>query len=291
MAIDKSWGGLGVAAGTTVTTSTAGTGDTPFNAVTGTAPVTANALLRWPALQFDQLAAATSYVQWTITARAAGAIRWLAQYTGFAAASVSLLQGLSGGGAAQQWRIEMAGTGGVPPGEVRLRDAANALSSDSGATGIPAGGVVYCEFIWNAGVGTFNLYLPGVLTPSFTVTGAVGATAVDTLRIGNMTTTTQPRFFIDDLAVSDTAAPLGQAGTPGGTGETLQAALNRVAGTTDLGTVGAANRWAFTSNLGLVAALNVKAGTSDLGLRAVLNRLAGTQGLGVDGAASRLVGG
>lgn len=81
--------------------------------------------------------------------------------------------------------------------------------------------------------------------------------------------------------------------------ETLQHAMNRLAGTLDAthpgvctrDAQGAANIWAGTSGLDLVAALNVKAGNAlpdYKELAGVLNQLAGTTGLEVDGAAALL---
>lgn len=71
---------------------------------------------------------------------------------------------------------------------------------------------------------------------------------------------------------------------------TLQAELNRLAGTTGLAEQGAANAWAGTTGLSLVGALNVKAGTTGLALQGVLNQLAGTTGLGPAAAAAVVSG-
>jgi hypothetical protein len=60
--------------------------------------------------------------------------------------------------------------------------------------------------------------------------------------------------------------------------------LNTLAGTKNLGELGAANAYAGTTGLGLLAALNVKAGTKNLGLDAVCNSIAGTTGMSALGA-------
>jgi len=67
----------------------------------------------------------------------------------------------------------------------------------------------------------------------------------------------------------------------GKAGSTLNAELNRLAGTTGKADQGAANAYASTSGRGIIAALNIKASSSRQpsaykGLRAICNELAGT---------------
>jgi hypothetical protein len=66
-------------------------------------------------------------------------------------------------------------------------------------------------------------------------------------------------------------------------GSSLNAELNRLAGTTGKADQGAANAYASTSGLGVVAALNIKADvtrqpTAYKGLNAICNELASTTG-------------
>lgn len=74
----------------------------------------------------------------------------------------------------------------------------------------------------------------------------------------------------------------------------LQAAMNRLAGTTTLDAQGAANVWAGTTARDLVGALNAKATARGytgppLELDGVLNNLAGTVGWGINAAAGAIV--
>lgn len=74
----------------------------------------------------------------------------------------------------------------------------------------------------------------------------------------------------------------------------LQAAMNRLAGTTTLDAPAAANIWAGTTNLDLLGALNAKATARGytgppLGLEGVLNNLALTTNKGVNEAAGAIV--
>jgi hypothetical protein len=69
----------------------------------------------------------------------------------------------------------------------------------------------------------------------------------------------------------------------GKAGSSLNAELNRLAGTTGKSDQGAANAYASTSGLGLIAALNKKASgarqpTAYKGLNAICNELASTTG-------------
>lgn len=71
----------------------------------------------------------------------------------------------------------------------------------------------------------------------------------------------------------------------------LQADLNRLAGTTGRDAQGAAQVWANRPGLDLLGCLNHKNGSVGLGLVAVCNALAGTSYLGVDAAAARIPSG
>lgn len=69
----------------------------------------------------------------------------------------------------------------------------------------------------------------------------------------------------------------------GKAGSSLNAELNRLAGTTGRADQGAANAYASKSGLGIIAALNIKASaarqpTAYKGLNAICNELAGTTG-------------
>jgi hypothetical protein len=69
----------------------------------------------------------------------------------------------------------------------------------------------------------------------------------------------------------------------GRAGSSLNAELNRLAGTTGRADQGAANAYASTSGLGIIAALNIKASASRQpsaykGLNAICNELASTTG-------------
>lgn len=151
--------------------------------------------------------------------------------------------------------------------------------------------------------GTFTVTTTGGNpTPVLTKTGALpsGITFTDN---GNGTATiagtsgftTVGSYPITITATNSAGAPT-QSFTltiatyvPGLTNETLQHALNRVAGTSNLDAQGAAQVWASAATLDLLGCLNKKAGnTVNKGLLGVLNQLAGTTNKDQDECARNL---
>jgi hypothetical protein len=219
MAIIASWAGDGLAGGTTVTTSTAGTGDTAFNQVAGTGGnITVSATgVRSPRLAFPTLTSQTKFLVWTsatIGSRTNYAVRCYVEVSAIGSLSSSFFRLRNSG--TDVWRVDIAGTSGSPPGEVRLRGAGGALLADSGALGLSAGTVYRLEGVVSSGSVTLKVYEGESLLPFTTLAGTVGTT-VDTFDIGMVANTTSAIQYFDDIAMSDTASEIGPVAPSGAT--------------------------------------------------------------------------
>lgn len=216
MATLLKWDGDGLTPGATVTTGTAGPGDTAPAGVTGAAPTIDASGPRSPRIKFQQGVGVSNYLRWTHASGAALAWRWYTRFTALAANSYTIAQGRSGSDATQEWRLDIAGTGAFPPGELRLRDGANTQIADSGALGIPLNTELRIEITLNADVVTCWVFEGNSLTELFSVSGNVGgSTSCTGIRIGNvLTTPTAPTFYIDDLQIDNVAVRIGPAGDP-----------------------------------------------------------------------------
>lgn len=217
MAVIATWSGDGLANGTVVTTSTAGTGDNPFNVVSGTGGnvLVSNSGTRPPRIQIPALTGQTKFVGWgsaVIGSHTSYAARWYTEITSYSSAAFSIARGLSLG--SMVWRVDVAGTGGSPPGEVRLRNGAVALLDDSGALGLALNTVYRFEAIVTGAVMTLNIYVGESLIPWDTLSGTVGA-AIDQIEFGTVVSGTTALFYYDDLAFSDQAVAIGPVAPAG----------------------------------------------------------------------------
>lgn len=213
MATYLKWDGDGLTPGSAVTTSTAGPGDTAPSAVVGTPTIDASGA-RPPRIKHTQGAGVASYATWSHTADGTMAARWYTRFSGFPSSSFTIAQGLLAG--SQRWRLDLAGSGGSPAGELRLRNSANTQISDSGALGVPLNTELRVDLTLNADVLTAWIFESDSLTELFSVSGTVhaGATA-DSIRIGNVLAGVQaPTFYVDDVRVDDVAVRIGPAGAP-----------------------------------------------------------------------------
>lgn len=205
MPITHSWSGNGLSAGTTITTATAGSGDTVFNTVTNTSTVHASGTSS-PRIEFAA-SSTLSRVSWNFTSRTVMAVRWYAEWSAAPPATVGILQGLTSGQSAQSFRVELLTTG-----IVRLRNAANTLVADtSQAISFPSG-EIRVEVILDNGAAQVAVYQGHSTSALSTVSGTVGS-AHDAIRFGGAANVANYQaHYIDDLALSDTASFIGPTG-------------------------------------------------------------------------------
>lgn len=213
MATLLKWDGDGLTPGAAVTTSTAGPGDTAPSAVVGTPTLDASGA-RPPRIKHVQAASVASYTTWSHVADGTMAARWYTRFSGFPSASFTIAQGLLAG--SQKWRLDLAGTGGSPAGEFRLRNDVNTQISDSGALGVPLNTELRVELTLATDVLTAWIFEGDSLTELFSISGTVGTTVtVDQIRVGNvLAAVTAPTFYVDDLQIDDVAVRIGAAGDP-----------------------------------------------------------------------------
>jgi len=272
MAIIAVWNGDGLTAGTPVTTSTAGTGDTAFNLATGGAAVISASGSRPPRIQVDQQANTTAQFIWRSTVfgvRTAYAVRGYLELTAYPSAGAPILNAYGAGDSALRWRLDVTSTG-----IVRLRDASNAIIATAPSP-IPTGVELRVEVVINAGAATARIYqgdsTSTVLVDLSGTVGAAGATT-DAIRWSNpQTAPTWPRHYWDAIAVSDTPAEIGPP--PGsvveGTGATSATAATSGTGVkVGMGTGSATAETSVTSSgakgaagAGTIAASAVVTGT------------------------------
>ncbi len=209
MPIIASWSGDGLGNGLTVTTLTAGTGDTPFDSIGGAGSniTTSTTGPRSPRLLIPELANQSRFVRWStaIGSRTSYAVRAYVEYSGWPSSSFSALRGeLS---AALAWRLDIAGTGGVA-GQLRLRDTSTNIIANSGSTTLPLNTLIRLEVVANSGSMTVKAYNGESTAALITLTGTVGDT-INTIDFGNTFSSSPPSHYIDDMAFSDTASEIG----------------------------------------------------------------------------------
>lgn len=217
MSIIAKWSGTGLAAGTTLNTSTAGSGDTPFSALSGAAPVTASGgpgpsgvRLNW------NPSGAASFVDWgsgVVGSLTAMAVRCYYNFSAWPSTSFTILRALAG--ASQQWAVDLGGTGS--PGQVRLRNAANNANTANTSTGaISTGTDLRFEVTWDSsGAASVYVYAGNSTTALATLSGNTGGvTAVNAMRFGPISGPTVAQYYSSDYALSDAAALIGPAQSP-----------------------------------------------------------------------------
>lgn len=219
MAIVAQWSGDGLTDGTVVTTATAGTGDTPFSQVNGSGGnvLVRNSGVRPMRLEFPALTSQTKFLTWTsgvVGLRTVYAVRCYVELTNYGSLSSTIFRLQTG--ATEVWRVDVAGTGGSPPGEVRLRGTAGALLDDSGTLGLALNTVYRFEGVVSAGSVTLKVYTGDSMTVWDTLTGTV-ATTVDRFDIGPSGSTTSAIQYFDDIAIADTASEIGPVAPSGPT--------------------------------------------------------------------------
>jgi hypothetical protein len=208
VAITARWYGDGLTNGTTVGTSTAGTGDTAFNQVTSGPFTVSTTGPRSPRIKVDQQASTVAQATWTSTAigsHTQHAVRAYCEFTAWPSASAPLLAGYGSSNTALQWRITITAAGAV-----RILNASAATVADSSPTTLPLNQPLRFEVVVNSGAATVHVYAVGSTTPLVSLSGTVGSTAVDAVRVGNsQTSPTWPTWYVDDIAAADAATEIG----------------------------------------------------------------------------------
>lgn len=191
-----------------------GNGDTVQDAIGGPVPTVDASGPRAPRIKFQQVSGGPGYLRWDHASDTTLAYRWYTRFSALAATSFTIAEGRSGADATMEWRLDIAGTGGSPAGELRLRNGANTQIADSGALGIPLETELRIEITLNADVLTCWVFEGEEITELFSVSGNVGAsTSCTGIRIGNvLNTPTAPTFYVDDVQADDVAVRIGPAG-------------------------------------------------------------------------------
>ncbi|TYK47149.1 hypothetical protein [Actinomadura decatromicini] len=230
MAILASWSGAGLADGTAVTTSTAGTGDTPFGTVTASAfTVKASGGLHAPRIQMDQAAATAAELIWGSavvgTSLTAWAARCYVELSALPPANGGRLVSAYTASNALLWFVDV-----TTAGLLRLRNAGGTAVSTSAAA-LPTSTELRIEGVHNNGAVVVNVYTGngGTVLTSVSSTGLGVGSGLEAVRFGMPAVSpTWGRLWLDEFAVANTAAEIGPVVTPprSGTGTiTATAAL------------------------------------------------------------------
>ncbi|MEU4726528.1 hypothetical protein AB0G06_43615 [Nonomuraea dietziae] len=140
------------------------------------------------------------------------AVRVYLELTAHASASIIVITGLTANNATAQWRVTLAGTGaGAQTGQIRITNGAGTTQASSGSSVIPLNQVVRLEAVIQSGAFTATAYSGDTNTVIATATATTVTTVdMDAVRFGPFSTApTVPTFYLDDFALSDTAALIG----------------------------------------------------------------------------------
>lgn len=230
MAVVASWSGAGLADGTAVTTSTAGTGDTAFAAfVTAGAFQVDTSGLHTPRIQADQAAATDAQLMWnTAVLGTLGphAVRMYFELSALPGGNGRLLAAHDASNVLCWW-LDVTSAG-----ILRLRDPGGS-AKDTSAAALPTGTEMRLEVVADgAGAVTATVYTGNGTTPWDTLTGTGFGTTFQQLRILNPSTSpTWPRLWVDEIAVANVAAEIGPVVSPIPSGTGSITATATLAGT------------------------------------------------------------
>lgn len=204
----RSWSGDGLSAGT-LTTSTAGAGDSTFNSVTSGLTV-AEVGKRSPGIALTNTAQAKRFGWWPLaeSALTSYAIRWYVQMSGMPGGEVYLASGLDDGG--NSWSIRL-----LTDGRLRIRDdnAATVRWTASAGNAIPLDTAIRCELVVDNGAATLTAYRSDYDTVIASGTGAL-TLGINEVRFGSTQVVATTGVIYDDLAFSSEAEEIGPAGEP-----------------------------------------------------------------------------
>lgn len=214
MAVIKKWSGDGLSPGT-VTTSTAGTGDSPFNGFNGdpggTYPTVVASGPRSPQLEFPTANSKSAAPYWDLPTLTKSAGRfYFTTPSAWNSVSHAIAQMATGGTLCA--RINISGTGA--PGQLRITNAAATQVAATASNTIALSTRYRVEWTLDqvAGVFTVNMYL-GDSTTVFTTLSATSSYGASCNRVvfGNYSAAAVPLMQFDDFAIADTATLIGPA--------------------------------------------------------------------------------
>lgn len=208
----------GLTPGTTINTSVAGTGDTSWGSINGTAPTAASGGLRSPRMAFNQASGATSYVSWGSGklggTRNVWGLRMYVELSAVADSGWTLFSAYMDSTMAM--KLAIAGAGGVA-GQLRIRDENN-VEYGASPIGLQPNVVYRLEILFGNGAVSVTAYVGdgrAVYTKANTngTVGALPVKSVNKMSFGPLDVTpTVPTFYLDDILLIDTATESGPVG-------------------------------------------------------------------------------
>lgn len=214
MAVVASWGGAGILDGTVLGDGSSGFGDTPWTSVTSNGnPFTVSLSgLHGPRIQVDQAGGEAAQLVWdqsvigTLSTHAVRLYMELTEYPGGNARFLNCYDNLNG----LNWFLDIQ-----PTGILRFKDGSG-VTQDSTTDPIPLNTVVRIEVKADGtGGATLDYYLGDSTIPLETLTVTGLGTTVQQFRFGNPNASpTWPRYFLDEIVITDTDALIGPATAP-----------------------------------------------------------------------------
>ena len=206
--ITQKWQGDGLTAGT-LTTSSAGTDDTPFSTVTGSLTIE-DAGRRSPRILLPDTASVKRVHWWPLATDPLDtyALRWYQTFGAYPSSEISLAQGLIGGGA-DKWSIRMTSTGFL-----RVRDDAASIVLWTSTTALLLNQPIRFELIVDGVDATSSMYKGDVANSLDSATLTLSDVAIDELRLGVNSAIATNAITYDDIAFHSKAVSHGAAGLP-----------------------------------------------------------------------------
>lgn len=204
MTLIRKWSGDGVLAGT-LTTSSAGTGDTPFTSVTGDVTIVSSGA-RSPQIRIGDAAAVKRFGWWPLhtSALTSYAVRFYVTLGGLPVSEVYLANALDAGAGVWSARVTSSGY-------LRLRDDAAAAVRWTATSALPVNTPLRIEIVVTNGNAVMRAYNSDTMTVLFAGSGVVGA-QTDEMRFGFSTSVASTNVRYDDIAVDTTPQEIGPAG-------------------------------------------------------------------------------
>lgn len=214
MAVLASWSGLGLADGTPVTTSTAGSGDTAFTTVTSGAFTVDDSGLHAPRLQVDQQAATEAQLIWDSTVVGTSLTAWAArvyvELSGYPPSNGGRILSAYTSSNNLLWFVDLTAAG-----IFRLRNAGGTSVDSDGP--LPLDTELRVEAVHDDGDVTVTVYTGDGGTPvaSVSSTGLGTGSGLEAVRWGMPATSpTWPTLWLDEMAVADEATEIGPVPAP-----------------------------------------------------------------------------
>ncbi|HMQ96076.1 MAG TPA: hypothetical protein PKD19_02545 [Candidatus Saccharibacteria bacterium] len=209
MAIIRTWSGDGLSP-TTLTTSSAGPGDTVFSSIVGSLTIE-NSGGRAPRIRLPDAAAIKRVHWWPLhgTPLTTYTVRWYLTLGGYPDAEITLAKGQASG-SGDKWSVRLT-TAGV----ARIRDDGAGVVRWTGGTALPLNKPIRFELVVNGTSVNLSLFSGDTENSLGTATTTLNDSAIDELRFGTNSSTATNGMTYDDIAFHSVAAAHGPAGTPG----------------------------------------------------------------------------